>query len=222
MKMKYFWIVGITALFASCGSGEETDTDADKPIEQRDDFVDVNSDFDDSKFENPVHLELLRELEICVDAPQDSTPYAACDPNNFEIVEFRSDKDVKDAFILLIRAARMLPGEAAVLPDRVVQVWERENGELVNVNNFIGNIVAMRPGEGDIKDLVLQLNDPVDRVMFDCYFKWNGSQYAFDQVLALNLDDGRGFVPLKESLKDSVSREVYNALVEHKIIYYGH
>ena len=221
--MKYLPFIFAAAFLFSCGEDpeEKVEPDFDGPVDARDDFQEVDQDFNSGEFKNPTHLKLLKELDICVDLPQDSTSYATCDPKNFQILEFRDDKPVEDAFILVIRAVRMLPGGRGILPDRVVQVWERENGELVNVNNFVGNLIAMRPGEGKIKDMVLQLNDPVDDASYDCYFKWDDSQFQFDQVMAIDFHDGKGPKAVKEEMIESVSKDVYNSLVERKIIYYG-
>lgn len=227
MKIYLVFLTGLLLLGSCSSSDSEGDVVNDQttndtiPIDANTDFVDVHAEFDSKKngFTEKVHIELLRELEICVEEDQDSTVFAACSPENFKITPIsKSGKGVKDAFALQIKAGIVLKDEQVPLQDRSVLIFERENGQLVNVNGVIGNLISMRPGKGEFNDLIIGIYNPEEDVFFDCYFTWNGEKYSFESVLALSLD-GKKYSPIKESEKESVSKEVYTALMDAKLIY---
>lgn len=212
MKFLFFTLT-FSGLFLlnSCKSDPGKDAEDDE-IEVIDDF-----EFDDKKFKDPLHLEILKELDICDLSLSDSSMYAPCTPEYFQIYPFRKDKSVKDAFILYVKAAIPLKGQPMLLPVRHVIVFERENGELVRVNGFRGEMVELRENAKGDKDLIVALYLTGDETLFDCKFIYKDGKYSFEAVEAL--DWGEGMRNVKASMKDSVSRQVYRDLMDKQLIF---
>ncbi|MFT5861104.1 MAG: hypothetical protein ACI865_003223 [Flavobacteriaceae bacterium] len=206
-------------LVSSCGSGGD-EINSDKPIEDSTSvagFHDVRADFSKKDFENPKHLEIIKELDVCLMLDQDSTVFAVCSPENFRIIPFKDGADIKDAFILQMKAGIVLKGQKLPLKERNIVVFEREAGELVKVNGFRGDMTAMRPGDSGAQDLVITFYSDLDETFFDCIFKWNGKRYDFKFVEAL--DYGEGYRAVKESIMDSLSKEIYTDLMQNALIF---
>ena len=109
--MKHYFALLMTGvlLLAGCQSAEEdpeveNETETTQDITNDTNFIDAYSDFEGSKFENPVHLEILQELDVCTMTNQDSTLVASCIPENFNVMNVRKEgNDIKDFFALQIR-----------------------------------------------------------------------------------------------------------------------
>lgn len=215
MFVRIILIIPITLfVIASCG-----DDIKKKPIEQKDPEIEViTPDFKGEKFSNPAHLELLKELNICDVIDSDSTSYyAACSPKNFELLTFNEKKDVTEAFILQTRSAIRLKGQDASLPVRHILIFERENGSLVRINGFRGELIAMEDGKNGMKELMVAIYLKEDDTVFNCLFKWKDNKYSFDSVVAL--DWGEGMKPLKANKKEEVSAEIYTSLMAANLIF---
>ena len=177
----------------------------------------VTPDFVGERFDNPSHLELLEELNICDLIASDSSITALCSPENFEIMEFRSDKGVKESFIVQTKAGISLKGETRPLPVRHLMVFEREKGELVRVNGFRGEVVALEKSDDNIKDLLVSFYFHDERAVFVCLFKWENEKYSFESVEGIDWNEG--LKPIKANMKDSISAQVYNDLMERNLLF---
>ncbi len=212
--MKFvFTLLTLTSLILFTGCKD--DPESDHP--EKNDTVQEDFEFDEKHFKDSLHLEILKELDICDLSLSDSSMYAPCTPEYFQIIPFDPDRSVKDAFILYVKAAIPLKGQPLLLPVRHVIVFERENGALVRANGFRGEMVEMRDNGNKPKDLVVALYLTGDETLFDCLFKYKDGKYSFESVEAL--DWGEGLRNVKESLKDSVSKEVYNDLMDKQLIF---
>ena len=162
------------------------------------------------------HLELLDELNIC--EMVDSFPLVAnCSPDNFKLIAIQNDGSLENGFILQTKAGIVLKGANKPLPPvRHIFVYVRENGSLTKVNGFRGDLIATQEGENG-KDIVLALYLKEDETLFHCLYKWNGTRYSFESVVGL--DWGDGVKTLKEEDKDSVSNDIYNAIMESKLVF---
>lgn len=212
---KFFLLVFVTStLIVACDS-EPTGKVSD-PI--TDEIEIVTPDFKGDKFEDPVHLELLKELDICEDIEQDSASYyAACSPVNFDIKPISTKKAVKDAFLLQTRSEIRLKGQDISLPVRHLLIFERENGALVRVNGFRGELISMEEGKDGRKELMVALYLKEDDTLFSCVFKWKDGKYEFDSVFAL--DWGEGMKPLKADKKAETSAQIYTSLMANNLIF---
>lgn len=211
---KYFLLLSASVLLLSCGNPE---TEEDKTKEEQG-FEMVQHHFRGDKFTNQDHLALLEELDICDMNLNDSTSVIAkCSPENFEIYPIDETKSVKDAFLLQTKSMIILKGSEMPLPVRHIMIFERENGSLVRVNGFRGELIARETGKGSAMDLYIAIYYKPDETMFTCKFYWNGSKYSFENVVSM--DWGEGPKAVKESMKDSVSREIYQSLMDAKLLF---
>lgn len=204
-------IILLLIAVVGCKDDPTIDTDPEEPL------VEDNFSFDDKTFKDSTHLALLKELDICELNFSDSSMYAPCTPEYFQIYPFDPNRSVKDAFILYVKAAIPLKGRPMLLPVRHVIVFERENGALVRVNGFRGELVEMRKNADKAEDLLIALYLTGDETLFDCLFKYKDGQYSFESVESL--DWGEGMRNVKESLKDSVSKDVYSDLMDKQLIF---
>lgn len=217
--IKYFIALTTILVLAACTDDEPDVKDPNDSVENPEDDVEiVTPDFMGDKFENPVHLDLLKELDICDVIEGDSTSYfAACSPKNFEIIEYKGKGTVEDAFILHTKAAIRLKGQDLPLPVRHVLIFERENGALVRVNGFRGELNGMRDGEDGVKELIISIYLKDDDSVFDCLFKYEKGKYSFKSVEGI--DWGEGLRPIKANMKDSISADIYNSLMTAQLIF---
>lgn len=203
--------------FAGCAS-EEEDEKPKRPVESEY-FEGVATKFEGKKFKNAVHEDILKELGVCEFASSDSTYYATCSPENFSISAYKNDGDLKDAFILEMKAG-IFPKNAEVPlpPVRHVIVFEREGGELVKVGGFRGNLIGMRPNKAaGAKDLLVALYDNDDQTLFNCVFRWNGGKYEFHSVE--NMDYGQGLRTIKGENKLETTQQIYQQLRDKSLIF---
>jgi len=179
--------------------------------------------FRDSTFTSEVDLELLKELNICntLDQANDDiennyVKCSPCTPKYFKIYSY-NNKDLKDAFMLQIKALTVLKGQSKKLPMRHLIIFERENGYLVKVNAFRGNLIETRGNKKGIKDLVIRFYIPDEEAFMNCLFKWNNGKYNFNSVESIDGAGGRGKV--KKSMKEEMSREIYQLLMKNEFIF---
>ena len=216
MKKIGFLTLALISLVACKDSPEDTDliNGIDPDVNA---IVHIETLFDERAFSSPAHLKLLKELDICDTMITESSPCATCTPDHFKFHSFKNDVKIEDAFILQVRALSVLKGQEKPLPMRHLIVFERENGELVKVNGFRGNLIATRESTTGVKDLIIRFYIPEDEAFLNCLFTWETNQYKFKSVEAINGAGGNG--PVKESMKDSVSVEVYKSLMSNAMLF---
>lgn len=203
-------------LFACSAENEE-----DKPrVSQQDTYFEgVDTKFEGEKFEDDVHNEILKELGVCEFASSDSTYYATCSPKNFKISPYKNSGNLKDAFILEMKAG-IFPrnAEQPLPPVRHVIIFDREGGELVKVGGFRGNLIGKRPNEASgAQDLLLALYDTDDQTLFHCLFKWNGGKYEFNAIE--RMDYGDGFRTIKGENKLETTQQIFQQLRDKSLIF---
>jgi len=177
----------------------------------------VETLFDEKEFNDPIDLALLNELQICDSIQADTSICATCSPQNFRVLPFHNSLSKKDAFMLQIKALTVLKGQSVKLPVRHLILFERENGRLVKVNGFRGNLIATRESDSGAKDLIIRFYIPDEQAFLNCLFSWNGKKYRFISVEAI--DGGGGHGSVKESIKKEVSKEVYQTLIDHSMLF---
>ncbi|MCR9173389.1 MAG: hypothetical protein NXI10_12890 [bacterium] len=214
MKQTFLYILALL-VFTSCSS-EETEADRTDQTGEKSMIQNQVTDFSESEFDNPKSLEILKELDICV--LQDSLGIVAeCSPKNFKIIPFKNNVPMEDAFILEVKAGILLKGSPEPLPPiRHIIVFERENGELVQVNGFRGDLIAKDVGK-DVNDIILALYVKADETLFHCRYAWNGDKFEFKSVDGL--DYGDGVKTLSPATKDSVTNEIYGSIMQSNLIF---
>jgi hypothetical protein len=226
---KYLKVVSFSILLInilSCGSSDDSEKNhVNLDIQDNEDFSNIEVLFNENQFTDTTHISLLKELKICNAFQKDTSNYMepACSPRFFKIFPISSKIPVEDAFLVLIKS------KVSGIKLRRVVVFVREKGELVKVNAFVANIIGMKNGKGDHKDLLLRFNDNVDGevIFYNCQFKWNGTQYQFETTDAIEGYEPDPLNPstpkpwrqtIKSEFKDSVSKEIYNDLITNQMI----
>jgi hypothetical protein len=184
---------------------------------QSNEFQGVEELFNTKEFEDTSVVSLLKEINICSDAQVDKSGklITPCTADNFKFFSLNDNKSLKDGFILLVKA------NVGGVPLRRVLVFERENGALIKVNGFIANVIGKRKSAGTNDDLLLRFIDKIEGsdVYYNCILKWENNQYVFKTVEVIEEPAGnfRGIV--KENVKDSVSKEIHQTLVNNNMIF---
>ena len=219
--MKFYIITALvlTAIVSAC-KGETEDNEIDVPAEKIE-VEQISTLFDETSFEDPDSYELLKELSICSDSAEmvDGQFRAPCTPEYFKFFPLKKGQALRDGFILQIRS---MVGGIAI---RRLLVFERENGQLVKLNGFMGNLIERRSDGSDYDDLLIRFPDNIvdeqrkmiETVFYNCLFKWNGSQYEYKNVEAIEGKNWGGKV--KESMKDSMSVEIHKVLKDNQMTF---
>ena len=215
--MKTGVFIALILILISCNDdeiGENQSADNNNEVGQ---ITHVETLFSEKEFNDPIDLALLSELQICDTIQADTSICATCSPQNFRIIPFHNSLSKRDAFMLQIKALTVLKGQSVQLPVRHLILFERENGQLVKVNGFRGNLIATRASDSGAKDLIIRFYIPDEQAFLNCLFTWNGQKYRFVSVEAI--DGGGGHGSVKESVKEEVSKEVYQTLVDHSMLF---
>jgi hypothetical protein len=212
--MKRLSIIVLIILIAACSGGEETPKKVKATEDTAAQFQGVETLFDKDSFEDPKHVELLKELKICSEFQKDTSNYLepACSPRFFRILPMRDDTPVENAFLLQIKS------KVGGIKLRRLVTFVRERGELVKVNTFVANLIGTRKSKTHYNDLILRFNDNIDGeiVFYNCIFSWDGTKYKFQTV---ELIEGASWRQrLKPEFKDSVSNDIYQTLVKNEMI----
>lgn len=198
----------------SCTGDDELTKKPKVATENPEEIIGIQTLFNKDNFDNPKHIELLKELKICSEFQTDTSNYMEpmCSPRFFRIFPMRDDVPVENAFLLQIKS------KVSGIKLRRVVAFVRENGKLVQVNTFIANLIGTRKSLTHYNDLILRFNDNVggDLIFYNCLFTWNGTKYIFKSVELIEGADWRQ--RLKPEFKDSVSTDIYNTLVKNEMI----
>ena len=215
----FFLFFILSATLVSCSDSEEENTDS-VPVKSNDaieEFESFEVLFDEETFSDPKSVELLKEINICSDTQTDDkgniiTP---CSPKLFKFFPLKEGQPIEDGFILLVKA------ETGGFALRRVLVFERENGTLVKVNGFIANLIATRKKEGSNDDLLLRFIDKIEGsdVYYHCIFSWEEGRYVFKTIEIIHEPAGNFHRRVKESAKDSLSKEIFKILEDNQMIF---
>jgi hypothetical protein len=207
----------VFSFFLGCAN-EEPKKNKGKEHAVIEEITSIETLFDTDKFDNPKHIELLKELKICSEFQKDTSNYIepACSPRFFRIFPMRDDAPVEDAFLLQIKS------KVSGVKLRRLVAFVRERGELVKVNTFIANLIGTRKSKSHYNDLILRFNDNVDGdiIFYNCVFSWDGTKYKFKSAETIEGSDSEGpwRQRIKEEFKDSVSNEIYSTLIKNEMI----
>jgi len=223
--MKFNQIITLSIsliVFIACRNTKHTESSNDtntskQEITEETPFEEQEVLFDKKQFDNSQSIDLLKEINICSDTQTDfkgniTTP---CSPELFTFFPLNSTTDLKDGFILLVRANTGGFGLRRIL------VFERENGVLVKVNGFVANLIGTKKRNNSNDDLLLRFIDKIDGsdVFYHCVFQWENGRYVFKAVEAIHEPAGNFYGKVKESIKDSLSQEILKILTEYQMIF---
>lgn len=190
MKKLILLIFGILFLLNSCKNDDfDNDSKEDDVSEktEQDNIEKLNKQYistdfnDNSTFNSQTEKDLLAEIKIC-DLDQTDTENfinPACDPKFFRVFPLSDKLNIKDAFLVIVKS------KVHDFPIRRVIVFTRENGELIQANRFMGNLIAMRDSETGYKDVVIRFRDEEENY-FNCLYQWKDKRYQFKKVEQIN------------------------------------
>lgn len=212
MKTHFFLVLSFILVLISC-NGNEKEV---KPKAKKQETVVSNPGqkklevlFDETTFQDKYSLPLLRELgeSICNPIEKDLENYIrpACDPKFFKFFPFKEQTEMKDAFVLLIKA------KVHGFPIRRTFVYQREAGKLIKVNGFAANLIEMRKSNSKHDDLILRFNDKYQN-HFNCLFVWRNQRYEYEKVEKINDSD------IKKELQDSMNIEIFKEIEHEKML----
>lgn len=209
-------IIFLSILLAACKS--EPEEDVQETIEEQSDIIAIETLFDEQAFPDKDHRNLLLELNICDTVPSETSGCVECGPKNFKFFQHKANSPINNAFMLQIKAETVLKGQSFPLPERHLLIFERENGSLVKVNGFRGNLIAMRENpSGGARDLVVRFWVAEDEAFLNCLFQWKDGKYQYTSVEAIHGGGGSG--PVKAEFKDSISKIVYESLTTNGLLF---
>ena len=211
--MKGFFVIGLSIVLLSCD-----DEDNKKPIESTIGEVTViETMFTGKEVISSVDSVLLRELNVCDFIASDTSIASPCSSAFYKILKSSKDKVISDAFLLQVKSLTIMKGQEVALPMRHLIAFERENGRLVKVNGFRGNLIGTRESAGNVDDLIVRFFIPDEEAHFNCLFLWKDRRYRFESVEAIYGGGGNG--PVKESAKEAISKDVFQVLVSNGMLF---
>ncbi len=212
--MKYTFLFLASFILFSCKPDPEsseikTDSNSGEDYEKPEN-LDKNIEilFDETSFKNDKIPGLLKELNICK-ADQTNLNNAtepACDPKFFHFETYTEGVALENAFIVVIRAG------VHDWPVRRTMVYSRENGKLILVNTFIGNLVGKLKSPSGKFDLVLQFFDEYENRL-ECIYKWKEGRYQYNSISRIEGSK------IKKEMQDSMNVEIYKVLKDNKLDY---
>jgi hypothetical protein len=221
--MKHFglWaaIALVVSVFAiSCDDEPEEDAlghDTEHTIPENN--ATISTDFTTNVFTFGQEEELLKELKLCdPKAPNDEDElHPSCSPKFFRFFKLNDQKDLKDGFILLVKAG------VNGMELRRVLIFEREKGLLVKLNGFYGNLIETRPTESGYPDLVIRFSDNIEGSLayYNCLFQWNGSQYGYKLCEAIQEGGQEAPHRIKREYIDSMAPEIEKILIDNNMLF---
>lgn len=209
-------IAFLSVLLAACSADPEEEV-LDVP-EEKSEIIAIETLFNEQAFPDKNHRNLLLELGICDTVPMEVSGCVECGPKNFKFFQHKVNTSINDAFMLQIKAESVLKGQSFPLPERHLLVFERENGTLVKVNGFRGNLIEMRENSASgVRDLVVRFWVAEDDAFLNCLFRWNEGKYQYITVEDIHGGGGNG--PVKAEFKDSISKIVYESLTSNGLLF---
>lgn len=217
MKKSFYLFAFLLVITSSCKEEVEKVNEDTSTELKVGDITHVETLFDKTYFDSELEFSLLKELDICDTIKVEGSVCAPCSAEHFKFIKYNNNKGLKDAFLLQVKALTVLKKQEAKLPMRHLIVFEREKNELVKVNGFRGNLIATRESISGIKDLIIRFYIPEDEAFLNCLFVWEDNKYHFKTVEAI--DGGGGFGRVKDAVKDSVSKIVYQSLMDNTMLF---
>lgn len=229
MKNTFVLLFFGAILFSACNGESDPGVDPNKnspengeppstvdKVENVTGFQDIEVLFAEEKFGSKEEAALLEEIKICSSDPEMTTnsEIEPCDPKNYKLLKLQKDVSMKNGFILIIKA------ETGGFPLRRTLIFQRERGELVKTNGYVGNLIGRVPSASGYDDILMRFRDrdEADFPMFyNCLFEWQDGKYEFKQVEVIEGPNWGG--PVKNEFKKETSKEVYESIMNNEMIF---
>ena len=210
-KIAFLFVLPV--LLFSCGEEEQ---DNDTPKVHHEEVADntISTDFNTNNFGSQTEVNLLKELKICnPNAADDSDRInAGCSPKLFKFFPLTKKTSLNDGFMLLIKAG------VNGFPIRRFLIFERENGQLIKLNGFNGNLIERRPAASGYDDLVIRFPENAEGslIYFNCLFSWENGKYEYKYCEEI---DENGPARIKAEFRDSMAVEIKKVLNQNNMLF---
>ncbi len=207
---------GALSIFMWQGCNRQTEEDDDLGIIKQPLVVDntISTDFGTNTFSSGVEAKLLKELKICNPKAVSDTSELdpACSPKFFRFFKLAKNIKLNDGFMLLVKAG------VNGFPLRRLLVFERENGNLVKLNGFNGNLIERRNSATGYDDLIIRFADNQDGMLiyFNCLFQWENGRYEYKYCEEI---DENGPARIKAEFRDSMGVEIKKILDKNNMLF---
>lgn len=214
MKVFPLFVALITAsILISCG-GKDDDSPKivhhSKPVKDNS----ISTDFNSNTFDSDVEVKLLKELKICNAEKGSDTNRLnpGCSPKFFRFFKLAKNIPLNDGFMVLVKAG------VNGFPLRRLLIFERENGQLIKLNGFNGNLIEQRPSPTGYNDLVIRFPDNQDGslIYFNCLFQWKEGKYEYRYCEEI---DENGPAKVKPEFRDSMGVEIKKILDKNNMLF---
>ena len=208
--MKALYLIVFIFLLFSCETEVKKSNSTD---DFKSDTTKISTLFDQQSFDEKLKYELLAETRICQPFYTDSMPpgVVPCTPQYFAFYEYNHKRELKDAFLLQVKAG------VNNYDYRRLLIFTREKGKLVQMNGIIGYLVEKRSRPNEIDDLVVAIIDDLGNNKFDRYdvlIRYKDGKYHFVEAIG----DLYGKFDTKE-LKEKASKMIKERIEEKNLIF---
>ncbi|HRP52357.1 MAG TPA: hypothetical protein PLI97_02490 [Fluviicola sp.] len=185
-----------------------------KKSNQSDTDPTISTNFNENVFQFGVEEKLLKELHLCdPKAETDNDPkHPSCSPKFFRFFKLSEKSSLENGFMVLIKAG------VNDFPLRRLLIFERENGTLVKLNGFNGNLIEQRKTTSGYDDLVIRFPDNINGniTYYNCVFTWKNGKYEYVNCEVIDEDIPRR---IKAEFVDSMAVEIKKILDRNKMIF---
>ena len=212
---EYLLLLILPAVFFAC-TEEKTDDNESPEGKTEETVVDntLSTDFNSNKFSSDIEAKLLKELKICnPKAPSDTSELnPGCSPKFFRFFKLSKKIKLNDGFMLLVKAG------VNGFPLRRFLIFERENGQLVKLNGFNGNLIEQRPTASGYDDLIIRFPENAEGslIYFNCLFSWENGKYEYKYCEEI---DENGPAKILPQYRDSMAIEIKKVLVKNNMLF---
>lgn len=208
--MRTLIILTVATFIFSCKSETEKSNDSE---EFKSEVTKVSTLFDELSFDKKIKYELLAETRICQPYYTDTMPpgVVPCTPKHFAFYEYNHKRELKDAFLLQVKAG------VNNYDYRRLLIFTREKGKLIQMNGINGYLVEKRTRPNEIDDLVVAIIDDLGNNKFDRYdvlIRYKDGKYHFVEAIG----DLYGTFD-SEELKENASKMIKERIEEKELIF---
>ena len=216
MKLKFLFLLPALVLVFACDDKADDEITIENRHPEVKEEVDntISTDFNANTFTSKVEEELLKELHLCdPKATSDDDPaHPTCSPKFFRFFKLNKQTPLKDGFKLLIKAG------VNGFPLRRLLIFEREDGQLVKLNGFNGNLIEQRKSPSGYDDLVIRFPDNINEniTYYNCLFTWKDGKYNYVNCEVIDEDVPR---KVRAEFIDSMGVEIKKILDRNDMIF---
>lgn len=173
--------------------------------------IQISTDFHTNTFSSKQEPQLLKDLKLCDSTIQwsEDENRPSCTPNFFRVFPLKKGLDISQGCMVLLKAG------VNQFPVRRFVVYEKEGGQMIQANGFIGYPIEFRPQPNTYDDVVIRFFERYEgeKYFYNCLFTWKQNRYQFVQCEQINDAD------IKPEKQKQVSAEILQILNEKQMVF---